>query len=353
MKLNLVSKLSFTKFIEKLSHSQLQLNVNHSNTQLISNHTEKNSFDLNSFIKKINNNSYYLPQIDKVIPIIFYDFDLLSLLKNKIFHNLGSDEKEINTSYIISKNKIIVKKENFTKNKYRNFEFITLCNKGCTPYEIAILIISHEIGHAVHHQTFLLKNQILQGKNKESEFLNKTLIFGKMNLECNHSEINQLSSAQYAIQEGFADIYSAFIIKKMLVKERSELILESIIEFREDSNDWKYKWCAQSLRFFVESNKEFESFDELYGYISSVVCDTAIDAMNSNMSHRTSYFIGYLNGFFSYNEQSLECAGKKIHQEFPFITEKYSHDKDDSAFKNGISDGKKSNKYRDKNFKVR
>lgn len=149
----------------------------------------------------------------------------------------------------------------------------------------------HELGHAVQHQYILENSKVFQ--NNESFSLNEKIINSLAdkykNLEFK-IEDRLTEKLTQSVFEGYADLYACTVLKENLPEERFNLVLDQIIQSREN-DDLKSNYnTANSLKQFKEdinngnyNINNFSNFNDVNNYIEKTIMNTAVHSLEKEI----------------------------------------------------------------------
>lgn len=252
--------------------------------------------------------------IDKSIPIIFKDpYSLFSL-----FH-LGL--KNIETAYYPKSEKIYINRETLETEKNSLYDFMR--GEGVSLQDTTNLIILHEMGHAVHHQSQLITKNYLDPESEKANFINNFMSFTEISNSCAEIKI----VGRNATREGYADLYASIMFDKIYRPEKSnqaENIITALRNFREHNHSHEHYYTEISLdKYLDERNKlSITDFSDIHRYISKTVSDTAIYCINRQSDQYDTYgqFIGLTNTVCQINAKTPREASYSISKRFPFLS---------------------------------
>ncbi|AUQ25116.1 hypothetical protein [Dickeya zeae] len=338
MKIELKNLNSFNKFIGSYDDG-LELEIDPCATIKLQNRIGPE--DLQNIINKYSKN--LLPPVNKILPIILYDFTVWTKFKslpNNIFGGLDTSYKPDKECIYIS-NKTFTGENNFYNelNKYTEnpIDINTATN----------ITLLHELGHAVHHQTDKLNGRYLHEGTEEAKFINELMSFEEL-IVSQHEFSGKIVEIEMigrqATREGYADLYCCILLDKLYGKEKANLIIEALYDFRKKVNETEQYYTFDSINEYLtyKNSLNFKSFNEIHSYISDVVSKTAINHINytAKCFYSHSNFLGIINSVFGINESDVKSAAKKIEDRFPFLC--VYHDELVSwRFEHGCKDGEK------------
>ncbi len=327
----------FNKFI-KINDEVQKEKINSSNIKL-----RKKIKSMPSFQEEINNNYEFLfPKMDKVIPVIFYDFSVWCMVKN--LHK--SVFKRIETKYDPKDEKIYIKKGEFSKDYSFCSKFFEYSHNKINLRDIGNIIILHEIGHAIHHQSSKISKKYIDDKSNEAKFINELMSFNEC-LVSHHKNSGKIIEveliARQATREGYADLYCCIILDKIYGKNKAEPLIKALYEFRNNAHilDGERYYSFDSIEAYMLSrnNLNFKNFNEIHEYISEIISKNAIKCINNSYNYSYSNFIGAINSIFDINEKEVNKSLDRIEKRFPFL---YIKKKGivNWRFEDGCKDGK-------------
>ena len=185
--------------------------------------------------------------------------------------------------------------------------------------KLLMFAILHEVGHAIHHQLFLKqnKNLLIPSVNdfNTNDFLNLVAnnglyLLGK-NEKTKKYDVNH--SINYAIKEGFADLYACIGLTQIYPKEVALNFINETIQARKVVGDNYY--TIESLKQFkddFENNKvNLNKFEDLHKYIDKTISKTALKTMLEKLSSNNEEQIKHNNAFGGF----LKSIMKKCHEQ--------------------------------------
>lgn len=179
--------------------------------------------------------------------------------------------------------------------------------------KLLMFAILHEVGHAIHHQLFLRQNNnsLIPGNDfNNNDFLNLVsnnglYLLGK-NEETKKYDLNH--SINYAIKEGFADLYACIGLTQIYPKEVALNFINEVIQARKVGNDNYF--TTGSLEQFKEdftNNKiTLNNFEDLHQYIDKTISKTAIKTMLGKLSSTNEEQIRHNNAFGGFLKSIIE-----------------------------------------------
>ncbi|EMX8260116.1 hypothetical protein AAHK15_000722 [Salmonella enterica] len=329
--------------LKKFIHDRVEYLDISSNMAIESQRSNESSEpDFSRFLNK--NSGYIFPDIDKTLPIIFYDFPVWTKFKSLPNNILG----RLDTSYKPHKECIYIREKTLTNKN----DFYNELNKDSENFididTAANITILHELGHAVHHQTEKLNGRYLHEGTEEAKFINEFMSFEELVVsqhEMSGKIVETEMIARQATREGYADLYCCILLDKLYGKEKAFSIINALYDFRvkSDSVNAERYYSYGSIDEYRKNmdRLELKNFDEIHRYISGVVIKTTINHINSTARgfYSHSNFLGALNSVFSINEPDVKVAVQKIEDRFPFLC--IYHDKlTPWRFEQGTKDGK-------------
>lgn len=338
MKVKYVNYNHFKKFI----HDRVEYLDISSNMAIESQRSNESSeSDISRFLNK--NSGYIFPDIDKTLPIIFYDFSVWTKFKSLPNKFLGG----LDTSYKSRKECIYILDKTFTA----EHDFYGELNKYTEkPIDINIaanITLLHELGHAVHHQIEKLNGRYLHEGTEEAKFINELMSFEELAVsqhEMSGKIVEIEMIGRQATREGYADLYCCILLDKLYGRDKAGFIIKAIHDYREAVNVTERYYTHNSINEYLisEYRLDFKNFNEIHSYISTVISKYAIKHINSDSRSFVSHsnFLGVINNVFGINEKDVKSAAKKIGDRFPFIW--VYHDKlVPWRFEHGCEDGEK------------
>lgn len=250
---------------------------------------------------------------DKSIPIIFKDsYSLFGLLHFGL--------KNIETAYYPKSEKIYINKETLETENNSLYDFMR--SEGVSLQDTTNLIILHEMGHAVHHQSQLITKNYLDPQYEKANFINNFMSFTEISNSCAEIKI----VGRNATREGYADLYASIMFDKIYRPEKSnqaENIITALRNFREHNHSHEHYYTEISLDKYLEERKKLNitDFSDIHRYISKTVSDTAIYCINKQSDHYDTYgqFIGLTNAVCQINSDNPIDASYNISKKYPFI----------------------------------
>jgi len=271
-----------------------------------------NPINLINIINK-NYDSFSLSK-EKEIPIIFVDFP--SILNFTRFNF-----KNIETAYYPNSGKIYINRETLETEKNSLYDFMK--GEGVSLQDTTNLIILHEMGHAVHHQSQLITKNYLDPESEKANFINNFMSFTEISNSCAEIKI----VGRNATREGYADLYASIMFDKIYRPEKSnqaENIITALRNFREHNHSHEHYYTEISLdKYLDERNKlSITDFSDIHRYISKTVSDTAIYCINRQSDQYDTYgqFIGLTNTVCQINAKTPREASYSISKRFPFLS---------------------------------
>ncbi|WP_407579546.1 hypothetical protein [Citrobacter koseri] len=288
------------------------------------------NLDYKKLFNLLNEENVHFPSIDKTIPIIFYNFSVWTSIKARanVFiqePNLKTFFGKLTTSYqsgtesiYISRNLYEAKKKDKGINEHEVFK--ALLASDCSHEEATNLFLLHEIGHAIHHQLEKRNGYLLEPTTPEAAFLNPFVRFNEEYVD----KIPTVTAIAYkAITEGFADLYSCILVDRLYDSSRSDVIIDALHQYRTTHKNENY-YSYPSIESYMKqrNGRGFESFDEIYKYMSSTIAYTTIKNMVRHMqdgSEELGRFIGVVNKLQGLNHSNIDKTVESIRANYPFM----------------------------------
>lgn len=268
-----------------------------------------------NLINIINKNyDTFSPSKEKDIPVIFIDF-------SSILNFLRFNIQNIETAYYPKSEKIYINRETLETEKNSLYNFMR--GKGVSLQDTTNLIILHEMGHAVHHQSQLITKNYLDPQHEKSNFINKFMSFTEISNSCAEIKI----VGRNATREGYADLYASIMFDKIYKPEKSsqaENIITALRDFRKHNHTNEHYYTEISLDKYLEERKKLTmtNFSDIHSYISKTVSDTAIYCINRQSDQYDTYgqFIGLTNAVCHINADNPREASINISKKYPFLS---------------------------------
>lgn len=289
------------------------------------------SLDYKGLVKTLNEDmDTLLPSIDKIIPLIFFNFSAWTKMKSRVNvfiqePNLKTFLGKLTTSYqagaesiYISKKLYEAQKKDKEVNEHEVYKY--LLASGCNNEEVTNLILLHEIGHAIHHQLEKRDDCLLEPTTAEASFLNP---FVQFNGEC-VKEIPTVTSIAYkAITEGFADLYSCILMDRLYDCSRSDVIINALYQYRTSHKNENY-YSDLSIHSYLNqrNGRGFKNFDEIYKYMSATIANNAVKYIGESLRDgkpELGRFLGVINKLHGLNHSRLDKTVETIKNIYPFM----------------------------------
>ncbi|WP_440706761.1 hypothetical protein [Klebsiella pneumoniae] len=299
----------------------------------VSDNVNSNSISKNTNIIDVLNThaNEIFPALDKDIPVVFADFTVWSKFVIRMNKLLPFTSREMKTAYNVHDEDVHIFSETFNRDTSILYDF--MLSKGCSSSITSTVIILHEIGHAVHHQTEKLNGEYLDLSTQEANFINKFTMFFQE--EANHISMYETDTIiRNATREGFADLYCCILIDKLYSKKEATVAINGLKAYRDKYNKRENYYTAYSIARYIELREHdglqasINSFAQLNKIISAIVSETAIKLLSQKAgdasyaaSMNKSRFLGFINEVYELGNSDVDTAMKKMKEDLPVLKE--------------------------------